>query len=267
MKSRPNARAALYGPLQAKSFASALAAFFAAECPMVGGERVRRVLVENVAELVEQFYPPAARLRPGQVPWVTVSKDETSSHGKRIDETRLVTVLLDLVAPDDAAELAGGKTVARLRRDLVARLYLQADVQGGCLAQTEVALLLRLHPATVSLYTRQWEAEHGRTLPRRGTVHDFGRTVTHKAEIVRQLFLEGKSVGQVCLDTGHSALSVHRYIAAFKQVLLCRRKGLSDQEIAYATHMSHGLVREYQRLITQLSQQNGALERLLNQKD
>ena len=267
MKSHPSTRAALYGPVQAKSFPSALSAFFAAECPMLAGERARRVLVESITELVEQCYPATAHLRPGQVPWVTVRKDETASHGKRIAQTHVVTVLLDLVAPEDAARLARGSTLAQLRRDLIARLFLQADAQGGCLTHTEIALLLKIHPATASLYTRQWEAEHGRTLPRRGTVHDLGRTLTHKAETVRKLFLEGKSVEQVCRETRHSPLSVHRYIAAFKQVLLCHRKGLCDEEIAYATHRSPGLVREYQSLIAQLSQRNATLERLLNQKD
>ena len=108
-------------------------------------------------------------------------------------------------------------------RDAVARLFLQADEQGGCLTSAEVAVLLRVSPSAIVYYIKQWEREHGRLLPRRGTVHDMGRTLTHKPVIVRKLFLEGKSVEQVCRETHHSPEAVHRYIEAFKRVLLLRR--------------------------------------------
>jgi len=91
----------------------------------------------------------------------------------------------------------------------------------------------------------------------------MGPTLTHKKEIIERLFLQGKSVEQVMRETYHSAEAITRYIVAFKQVLLCHRKGLSTEEIAFAVKMSKRLVEEYQRLIAELASKNPSLDRLI----
>jgi hypothetical protein len=91
----------------------------------------------------------------------------------------------------------------------------------------------------------------------------MGPTLTHKKEIIERLFLQGKSVEQVMRETHHSAEAITRYIVAFKQVLLCHRKGLSTEEIAFAVKMSKRLVEEYQRLITELAAKNQSLDQLI----
>jgi predicted transcriptional regulator len=259
----PVSRLQAYGPMQHKTFASALTSFFAAECPHLGGERIRRALVEALGAMVEQFFPKATTLRPGQAPWITIARDEHPGYAKRITDHRLVRVVLDLVAPEDTVRLLGGVRLPALRRDAVARLFQEADAQGGCLTSAEVAVLLHISPSAVVYYIKQWEHEHGRLLPRRGTVHDLGRTLTHKPVIIRKLFLEGKSVETVCRETHHSPEAVHRYIEAFKRVLLLRRNGLSVPDIAYAIHMTPLLIAEYNRLIDQLGDENAVLKHLL----
>lgn len=264
MKKYPTCRAARYAPSQFKNFAGALGAFFAAECPHLGGERIRRVLVESLVEMVEQFYPRTDRLREGQVLWITVHRDVVPSYGRRITDCRLTSVMLDLVRPQDVADLANGKALREIKKEAVARLFQQAYDQGGCMTLAEVAVLLKMDVKTVSDYACAWEAEHGKVLPRQGTTHDMGPTLTHKREIIRKLFLEGKSVEVVCQETSHSPEAVHRYIRAFKQVLLLRRKGLSDSEIAFGIRMSPRLLAEYQNLINQMSEDNPVLKNLLN---
>ena len=101
------------------------------------------------------------------------------------------------------------------------------------MTNVEVAVLLKIAPKTVSEYVREWQTEHGQLLPRRGTIHDMGPTLTHKETIIRKLFLEGKSVEQVCRETHHSPEAIHRYIRAFRQVLLLRRNELHPVEIAF----------------------------------
>jgi DNA-binding CsgD family transcriptional regulator len=145
----------------------------------------------------------------------------------------------------------------------VARLFTQAYDQGGCMTNVETALLLKMSPSTVSKYTREWESEHDTLLPRRGTIHDMGPTLTHKKEIIERLFLHGKSVEQVMRETYHSAEAITRYVVAFKQVLLCHRKGLSTEEIAFSVKMSKRLVEEYLRLITELATKNQSLDQLI----
>ena len=63
--------------------------------------------------------------------------------------------------------------------------------------------------------------------------------------------------------TGHGADAVHRYIVAFKQVALCRKKGLHTGETAFAVNMSIRLVEGYERLIEEFSQRNPSFGRTL----
>ena len=255
--------AAMYSPMEFKTFAGALGAFFSQECPQLGGERTRRVLVQSVVGMVERFYPETTHLRPGQIQWTTVHKDEKTSHAKKITNTRLTSVVLDLVRLEDAADRAKGKSLRDMKKEAVARLFTQAYEQDGCMTNAEVAILLKMCGHTVTKYAREWETEHNRLLPRRGTIHDLGRTLTHKEAIVRRLVLEGKSVQQVCRETYHSPEAVHRYITRFKQVMLCRGKGLSSDETAYVIHASRPLVEEYNKLLDEMWNDNHALRRLI----
>jgi DNA-binding CsgD family transcriptional regulator len=263
MSKRLAEQAASYGPQEFKSFPGALNAFFSQECPQLGGQRTRQVLVHSIVQMIERFYPPSTHLRPGQTPWVTVDKDAKGAYGKRMSQTRLTSVVLDLVPPGEATERKGGKKLREIKKDAVARLFTQAYEQGGCMTNVETALLLKMSPSSVSKYTREWERENDTLLPRRGTIHDMGPTLTHKKEIIERLFLQGKSVAQVMRETYHSAEAITRYIVAFKQVLLCQRKRLSTEETAFAVKMSKRLVEEYQKLITELASKNKSLDQLI----
>lgn len=264
MKTHLDHNTATYGPVQFKTFAGALNAFFHQECPQLGGQRTRQVLVQSVVEMVDRFYPETTHLRPGQIVWTTVNKDEKSSYGKKINQSELTSVILDLVRPEDAVERAQGKHLRDMKREAAARLFTQSYEQNGCMTNAEVAILLKISPATVGKYIQQWETEHDRLLPRRGTIHDLGPTLTHKKVIIQKLFLEGKSVGQVQRETYHSPEAIHRYIQTFRQVLLCRQKGFSNEEISFALKISKRLVAEYQSLIEEMLNEYRSLDSLLN---
>lgn len=252
-----------YGPMKEKTFLGALNAFFKQECPHLGGDRIRKVLVQSIAAIVDQFYPETSHLRPGQISWVTVDKGESPGFGKRASETRLRSVILDLILASDVDDRIQRKHVFAIRQEAVARLCKQADEQGGCLTTAELCVLLKASSSEVQRHIAQWEEEHQELLPRRGTIHDMGPSITHKRVIVEKLFLEGKSVEQVMRETNHGAEAIHRYIVAFKQVVLCRKKGLTDTETAFAVKMSAHLVREYDELIVELSKKNPAFEKSL----
>jgi len=254
---------ATYNPMMHKTFAGALGAFFAGECPQLGGFRTRQVLVQAVMSMVGEFYPETSHLRQGQIQWVTVDKDETASYGKSMRNTRLKSVVLDLVRAEDIAERAEGKRLRAIKKEAAVRLFEQADDQNGCMTNAEVAILLKISPPTVGRYVHEHEFETGELVPRRGTIHDMGPTLTHKKPIIRKLFLEGKSVGQVSRETRHSPEAIHRYIRNFKQVLLCRKKGLSEKETAFAVKISERLVREYDLLIDKFREENVVLEGIL----
>ena len=49
-------------------------------------------------------------------------------------------------------------------------------------------------------------------MPRRGTVHDMGRSVTHKAVICYKRLVEQKPTSQVAEETFHSAEEIEYYV-------------------------------------------------------
>lgn len=249
-----------FNPQHYKSFEGALESFFNEECPQLGGSRTRRLLVDVIRTMVGEFFPSTNNLSAGQTPWTCVHKDARSSYAKTISKTRLTPVVLDLVKTTDIKDRARGVSLKDLRKEAVARLFQQAYQQDGVLTCAEVAILLKLGVSTVSLYVNEWEEENQQILPRRGTIHDMGPTLTHKRDIIEKLVFEGKSVEIVCRETCHSPEAVLRYITSFKQILLCRRKGLERADISFATKMSLRLVDEYYELMDDYKNKHPHLE-------
>lgn len=86
-----------FGPQCYKTFEGALGAFIAAECPQLGGLLTRKALVQAIAQLVTDHYPDSTHMTQGQVRWTAVHKDEKSSYGKTISQSRLTPVVPDLI--------------------------------------------------------------------------------------------------------------------------------------------------------------------------
>lgn len=254
----------LFGPQQYKCFEGALFAFFERECPQLGGERTRRVLVQTVADMVRAFYPATGHLKPGQTPWVAVHKDAGPAYAKSITDTKLTPVILDLVQTDEAQKRANGQKLRELKREAAARLFQQAYQQDGVLTNTEVALLLKVSPGTVGNYVAHWETEHNEVLPRRGTIHDMGPSLTHKRIIIHKLFIDQHTVERVARETNHSFEAIQNYIGTFRQVVLCRKKAMTTDEIAFAIKRTPRLVKEYESIIEHYAQNSQVLDKLLD---
>lgn len=264
MKKRETSASATYTPQTFKSFDGALFSFFRNECPQIGGDRTRQVLVECVHGMVRKFFPETNHLEAGQTTWVTVGADAKGSYGKRIQDTELTTVTLDLVQARDAADRADGKKLRDMKKEATARMCEQAFDQGGCLTSAELGILLKISTNTVGKYISEWEMEHKTVLPRRGTIHDMGPSLTHKKIIIHKLFIEQKSVQQTSRETYHSFPAIQRYISTFRQVLLCRNKGMNTDEIAFAIKRTSKLVKEYEKIIEEYADRSYVLKELLN---
>lgn len=252
-----------YEPQTHKTFEGALLAYFANEFPQLSGDRARIAVVRGLVDMVTRYFPATSHLSQGQIIWPTVAKDELSSYGKKITKTRLVSVILDLVKADDAKDRMAGKKLKHIKSEAIVRILTQADNQGGCMTNAELAIMLKMSPNTISKRIREHEKEKGILLPRRGSIHDIGPTLTHKKEICRMLFLEGKSTEATCRATRHSPRSVSRYITNFKQVLLCHQKGLSIDETAHATRIAKRVVNEYHELFKEYAVTNKHLDEIL----
>jgi hypothetical protein len=264
MKNHISSNQATFGPQHYKSFEGALEAFFYQECPQIGGTRTRQVLVQTISTMVKEFFPQTSHLKPGQTTWVTVDKNETSSYGKKIQNTRLKPVVLDLVQSCDVQDRAHGKKLREIKQEASVRINMQAYEQGGCLTNAETAVLLKLSPGTVSKYIREWEETNNAIVPRRGSVHDIGPTLTHKKMIIHKLFIEQKSVQTVSQETCHSFEAIQRYISTFKQILLCKKKGFSTKQIAFAIKKTERLVIEYEKIIDNYEKQKPLTDEILN---
>ena len=98
----------------------------------------------------------------------------------------------------------------------------------------------------------QYEKEHDTSLPRRGNIHDLGRSLSHKKEIVKKVKLDGKSSSDVARETNHSLRAVDRYTLDFERINFCLKKGLTVNETSFATSLNNNLVFEYVGIIDNL---------------
>jgi len=249
MKSSKSSLEAQFGPLQKKTFASALSLFFEQQCPQMGGYLTRQVLVNNIQKLVDEFYPANTHLRMGQIMWPAVDENEQTAYGKSMEKTRIKPVFVDMIAPEDIEAAFKGEKRMRIRQQATVRLFHQAKEQGGVLTGVDVATMMRLSPATISNYVRKWEKEHQTLVPRRGTIHDMGRSVTHKRQICYKMIVEGKSVEETARETNHSPEAITRYVKDYKRILACLHKGLTPKDTAFVAKVSESLVFEYVNLI------------------
>jgi len=250
MKHGPSTYAHVYDASRRKTFRSSLCHLLQTEFPGVFGPAITRLFADKIDALYERFHPPRSRLKAGQVFWAAVAVDDPPNRDKRIENTRLVPVILDLVTPEDIDNtMQRGRHRTQIRHDKILRLFRQTYEQGGVLSYADVSLLVHVGMNTISTVVQAEQEATGLLVPCRGTIHDMGRSVTHKAIICYKRLVEKKSTSQVAQETFHSAEEVEYYVQTLRRVQLCRDSGMAPDEIALATGHSKLLVREYLDLI------------------
>jgi Protein of unknown function (DUF1670) len=249
MGTRSSQRYNPYDPSGRKTFKSALCHLLHTEFLGAFGPAVSCLFADKIDGLYEQFHPPRSRFKAGQVLWTGVAIDDPPSRDKRIEQTRLVPVVVDLVALEDieTAKAKERRSVTRARK--IIRFFRQAHEQGAVLGHADVSLLLNMSMSNLSAYVTSHERQTGELIPRRGTIHDMGSSVTHKAIICYKSLVEKKPTSQVAAETFHSFEDVEYYVQCLRRIQLCRDKGMSLDEIAQAIGRSQALVQEYLDLI------------------
>jgi hypothetical protein len=244
-----NQRYSTYDASKRKMFHSSLCHLLQTEFPGVFGPAVTRLFADKIDALYERFHPPRSRLKVGQVFWAAVAVDDPPHKDTRIEDTRLVPVILDLVTPQDIDNSSHGGRRVQIRRDRVLRLFRQTYEQGGVLSYADVSLLAHLGMQTITKVVHAEQEVTGLPIPCRGTVHDMGRSVSHKAIICYKRLVEKKPTSQVAQETFHSAEEVEYHVQTLRRVQLCKDSGMALEEIAQATGHSKLLVAEYLALI------------------
>jgi hypothetical protein len=246
-------RSPTYAASERKTFHSTLCHLLQSEFPGVFGPMVTRLFADQINELYERCHPPIGHVKVGQVLWLAVAANELPGRHKRIENTRLVPVVLDLVTPQDIDDAAATGKRLETRRAKILRLFRQAYKQGAVLSHADVSLLLHLEASTISHVVLAHEKSTKEQVPRRGTIHDLGRSVTHKKVICYKRLVEKKPTSQVAEETFHSPEEVEYYVQCLRRIQLCSDNGMSLDEIALATKHSHSLIQEYLDLIEEFA--------------
>jgi hypothetical protein len=239
-----------FAPLRDKTLQSIVLRLFVEEFGYAGKELIARALVERLLEVLEAFWPPHERLRPGQLLWMAVACDGRKHTHAPMHELPLVPVVLDVLHDDDFRALAEGRPWPEVRRGRWGRLLRQVHAQGAVLAQSDLAALTLVSRSRVRDDLRAIYAESGELLPYRGSVQDTGATLTHKREAVR-LYEQGYLETEICelLTPKHTLESVENYIQTYKNVRKLTEHRFTCSEISGILRVSERLVGAYLELL------------------
>ena len=249
-KFKEHYREAQYRPLTAKSLRNRLYSFIKWEFPRLGGSWVVRAFVDKLLEIVDSYRFFHGKLKPGQMIWPAVAVDERPVYRKPMWRTRQVPVIVTVVNQDDIDELRKGASRYKLMKQAIVRAANDAYAQGGVLTCTDLGLMFNRSHNRVAAVIREYEEETGEIVPRRGNVHDMGRTVSHKRIICRRAYLEGKFTPVIARETCHSPEAVDHYILDFARVYFATvQRGMTIEETVFATQRPRYLVEEYVQMI------------------
>lgn len=250
IEQRGSYRETQFRPQAAKTLRQTLIRFIEREFPRLGGAWVIELFVDKVLEMVDTYRIERGRLKPGQTVWQAVAIDERPRYRQPMTETRQVPVVITIADQEEVKDLRSRvKRREILQRGLV-RAANDAYAQGGVLAVTDLALLFNHSASWISELIRDYEGNTGEVVPRRGNIHDMGRTITHKRIICYKAYVEGKLTPTIARETFHSAEAVDNYILGLARVHFATvRQGMTPQEAAFALQQPLYLVEEYVRMI------------------
>jgi len=241
-----------YRPQAGKTLRNALRHFITREFPRLGGPWIIEMFVDKLLQWVARYHIGSDQLKPGQTLWPAIAIAEHPGYHKPTYAMRQVPVVITLASQDDIADLRNDVKWTTLVQRAMVRAANDAYAQGGVLSTSDLSVLFHHSHTRVAELIRQYELETGETVPRRGNLHDLGRTVTHKRIICRKAYLEGKPTHVIARETCHSPEAVDRYILDFARVYFATvRCGMTIDEATFAIQRPRFLVEEYVKLIAE----------------
>ncbi|MDY6966857.1 MAG: DUF1670 domain-containing protein [Halobacteriota archaeon] len=241
-----------YNPQLDRNLVTVLCNRFRERYRFLGGQEITRFIVEDILEVVEQYKRPLPEVKKGQIVWdgAEVEQGRKPGYGLSMKDTKVKPVVLTLISEDDIKQLKEGKTSKEIKKNTTERLFNESMGQGVVLNHVDAGLMMKCAPSTIGRYVKEVEFEKNVQIPDRGKIHDLGRSVTHKKEIVRYM-LKHYSQPEIKRRTHHSGEAVDRYLRDYNRVKVLRSKH-NPQEIAFATGLSLSLVKEYMDLIEEM---------------
>jgi uncharacterized protein DUF1670 len=164
---------------------------------------------------------------------MAVSRDDPPRYRKKIADTDLVPVLLDLSTAEDVQLRIDRVPASQRLLSKAIRLCQQAHAQGGLLSNCDLAELLNTHDSQIAHVLSRHESLTNTIVPGRATLHDVGTGLTHKRIICWKRYAQGKEPHVVARETYHSPEAVDRYLGQYDRVRHCRVEGLTPAQTAY----------------------------------
>ena len=239
----------IYGRLQDKSIKTLLLRKLLTQYGFEAMPKVAEALIDDVLSSINEVYPKEGRLKPGQISYLAVPVNlKGGVFGRSLKDTDLIAVKLTIFSKADIKALKNPKLSFEDRLKIkIKRLFSEAYSQGAVLSQMDLEALLSAQPGLIQRLVKEINEAEG-FLPTRGTVHDLGRTLTHKKQIIN-LNRDGYLSPEIARKTKHDIKSVDRYLKAYQKVkTLLDKTSFSKEEISVLTGLSLSLVEEYSQL-------------------
>ncbi|MHA2390277.1 MAG: DUF1670 domain-containing protein [Candidatus Hodarchaeales archaeon] len=204
---------------------------------------------EAIVKAVHEVYFPLLHspllVQPGQMLFSCTSKDARVS--EPLSESEQVTVVLTLDAGKKDTAIRAKKGIIGLRHHRLCRVCNEAYSQGGLLTVEDLSYRLFNCGERTILRDLARLREENIHPPLRSTVKDIGRTISHRATIVRN-WLFGDELSDLHRKYTHSFSAIENYLSTFKRVVLLDHEGYSVEQIAYMLKCSRALVDIYMLL-------------------
>jgi len=220
-----------------------------------------KAILNAVYETYQPFFDNSGAMKPGQIVFEVVSIENGAQ--KKLSECKMVSVVLTLDAGEEDLQIKEHQGVQGLRRHRLERIVNEAFQQGGLLTVEDIAnRLLNCGERTLCRDIKAFKEqgivlplrtlcrdikafkELGIVLPLRSTVRDMGKSVTHRALIVKQ-WLSGKEYTEIARATHHSVDAVANYVDKFKRVVCLAKNNYEIKTIAFLVKLSPSLAQEY----------------------
>lgn len=204
---------------------------------------------EAICAVVKDVYLPVlnspSNLQPGQMLFTCLSASNGPSVA--IKDAVMVTVTLTIDGGAEDVDIRTKHGIEHLRRHRIIRLCSEAYNQNGLLTVEDLAHRIfnigerTIHRDLAILrQNNEWPAL-------RSTVKDIGRTVTHRALLVKH-WLTGDELSDLQRKYNHSLSSIENYINTFKRVIVLQNQQYSVEDSAYMLKISQALVSSYRQL-------------------
>lgn len=204
-----------------------------------------KAILNAVYQTYQPFFDNSGAMKPGQILFEVVSIENGAQ--KKLSECKMVSVILTLDAGEEDLLIREQQGVQGLRQHRLQRVVNEAFQQGGLLTVEDIAnRLLNCGERTVCRDIKTFK-DQDIVLPLRSTIRDMGKSITHRALIIKEWLL-GNEYTEISRKTHHSIDAVANYIDKFKRVVCLAKNNYELKTVAFLVKLSPSLTDEYYRL-------------------